>query len=351
MLLSEIAARLGVPLHGDGSIEISGVSGIREARSGEITFLGSPKYEAYLSTTRASAIIMAGPRPDCAIPILETREPYLTFLAALKLFEHDRLGASPGIHPSAIVSERAILADGVSIGPFVVVEDDAAIEDGVAVMAGCYIGQKSRIGGGSLLYPHVVIRDGCVVGRNVIIHSGAVIGDDGFGFARDGDAITKVPQIGNVELGDDVEIGANTTIDRATVGTTRIGRGTRIDNLVQIAHNVQIGESCFICAQVGISGSTVVGSFVTLAGQAGLVGHIDIGDGVQVGAQGGVTKSIPKGTSVSGYPALPHQQAKRIYAAMRSLPDALKNLRDMARRLEIMERQLEELRKGGAHGV
>ncbi|MDM7915199.1 MAG: UDP-3-O-(3-hydroxymyristoyl)glucosamine N-acyltransferase [Candidatus Eisenbacteria bacterium] len=338
--LDELARRLDVPLDGDGSIEITGVAGIREAGPGDLTFLGHPKYEVHLAQTGASAIIMARPRGNLGIPVLQAAHPYLTFLKALKLFSDDRLGVLPGIHGTAVIGRNARFGAEVSIGPHAVLGDDVVLGDRVIVMAGVYVGNGARIGSESLLYPNVVIREDSRLGERVIVHSGAVIGSDGFGFTREGNVIHKIPQIGNVEIGDDVEIGANATIDRATTGTTRIGRGTRIDNLVMIAHNVTIGENSILCAQVGISGSTQVGNDVTLAGQVGLVGHIEIGDGVQVGAQGGVTKSIPAGTSVSGYPALPHGQARRIYAAMRHLPDMLREVRDLERRLLALETHL-----------
>ena len=335
--LGELAARLGVPLHGDGSIEITGVAGIREAGRGEITFLGHPKYEVFLGSTAASAIIMAEVPPGGTIPVLLSAQPYLTFLHALQLFAEVRLGVVPGIHPTAILAPDAVLGDGVSVGPHVVIGEHVRLGDRVVVMAGTFIGGDVTIGAESFIYPNVVIRERTLIGERVIIHSGAVIGDDGFGFARDGTTIRKIPQIGNVEIGDDVDIGANATIDRATTGTTRIGRGTRIDNLVMVAHNVEIGENSIVCGQVGISGSTKIGNDVTLAGQVGLAGHIEIGDRVRVGAQGGVTKSIPADTEVSGYPALPHGQARRIYASMRLLPDIVRLVRDLSHRIEALE--------------
>jgi UDP-3-O-[3-hydroxymyristoyl] glucosamine N-acyltransferase len=340
MRLSELAEKLGLPLHGDGSIEITGVAGIREAHTGDLTFLGSPKYEPYLASTVASAIIMPAVRPDCRIAVLLSPDPRLAFVQALKLFEGNRLGVEPGIHPTAVVGRDVHLGAGVAIGPHAVIGDDVFLGDRTAVMAGSYIGRGVRIGGDSLIYPNVVIREDSILGKRVIVHAGAVIGSDGFGFARDGETIRKIPQIGNVEIGDDVEVGANSTIDRATTGTTRIASGTKLDNLVMIAHNVQIGRNGFLCAQVGVSGSTIVGDNVTLAGQSGVIGHVEVGDGVQVGAQGGVTKSIPAGTSVSGYPALPHQQARRIYASVRFLPDMVRTLRHLARRVEELEARL-----------
>jgi UDP-3-O-[3-hydroxymyristoyl] glucosamine N-acyltransferase len=337
--LGELAERLGVRLHGDGSIEIHGVAGIREARPGEITFLGNPKYAAYLETTRASAIIMSEVRPGLRRPVLESPQPYLTFLEVLKIFSQPGRDVAPGIHATALVGKRVALGEEISIGPYVVIGDDVVLGDRVTIMAGCFIGSGVSIGAESFLYPNVVIREDCRLGRRGIIHSGVVIGSDGFGFHRDRETIHKIPQIGNVEIGDEVEIGANSTIDRATTGSTRIGSGTKIDNLVMIAHNVEIGANSFLCGQVGISGSTVVGDCVTLAGQVGVVGHIEVGDRVQVGAQGGVTKSIPPDTSVSGYPALPHTQARRIYASMRSLPEMVRTVRELSQRIAELEKR------------
>ena len=280
--LDELAERLGVRLHGDGSIEIRGVAGIREAKPGEITFLGNPKYVAYLNTTQASAIIMSEVQPGLRLPVLEAPQPYMTFVQTLKLFSVSRRDVVPGIHPTAILGKGVHLGEEISIGPYVVIGDEASIGDRVAIMAGCFVGAAVSIGAESFIYPNVVIREGCIVGRRIIVHSGVVIGSDGFGFQRDGDTIHKIPHIGNVEIGDDVEIGANSTIDRATTGSTRIGNGTRIDNLVMIAHNVQIGTNSILCGQVGISGSAVIGDGVTIAGQAGLAGHIEVGDVIMV---------------------------------------------------------------------
>lgn len=340
MRLGELAEKLGLPLHGNPEIEITGVAGIREAQAGDLSFLGSPKYEPYLASTVASAIIMPEVRADCRIAVLLSPDPRLAFVRALKLFEGNRLGIEPGIHATAIIGRNVTLGADVAIGPHVVIAEDVVLGDRTAILAGSYVGRGVRIGADGLVYPNVVIREDSIIGARVILHAGVVIGADGFGFARDGETIRKIPQIGNVEIGDDVEIGANSTIDRATTGTTRIGSGTKLDNLVMIAHNVQVGRNGFLCAQVGVSGSTVVGDNVTFAGQSGVIGHVEIGDGVQVGAQGGVTKSIPAGTSVSGYPALPHQQARRIYASLRFLPEMIRSMRDLARRVAEIEVRL-----------
>lgn len=346
--LSEVSKRLGVPLHGDGSIEIKGVAPIRDAGEGDLTFLGNARYEMYLATTEASAIIMplSSAPPGCRFAVLASEHPYVDFLKVLRIFAEDRVLLPKGIHPSALIAPGVDIGAEVAIGPNVVIEEGSSLGERTAALAGSYIGRNVRVGSDCLVYPNVVIREECVIGDRVIIHSGAVIGDDGFGFVRDGETIRKIPQIGNVVIGDDCEIGANTTIDRATTGTTRIGRGTRIDNLVMIAHNVEIGENSILCGQVGISGSTIVGSDVTLAGQVGIVGHVEIGDRVRVGAQGGVTKSIPDGTEVSGYPALPHPQARRIYASMRGLPDMIRLVRDLNRRITELESRLEDRGRG-----
>jgi len=337
MRLEELAKTLNGVVVGDGSVEISGVAGIKEARSGDITFLVNPKYESYVSTTRASAIIVENGREGMPIPVLQINNPYLAFLKAVRLFRGDTQKVDPGVHPGAIIGRRVRLGEGISIGPFVVIEEDAEVGDDVVIMALSYVGARSKVGSGTFVYPSVTIREDVVVGRRVIIHSGTVIGSDGFGFARDGEVYHKIPQVGNVEIGDDVEIGANVTIDRATTGTTSISRGTKIDNLVQIAHNVVIGENCIIVAQVGISGSTEVGKSVTLAGQVGIVGHIKIGDYAMVGSQAGVTKSVPAKTRVSGYPAAPHEVSKRLYASIRRLPELIRQFRDFEKRLRALE--------------
>jgi UDP-3-O-[3-hydroxymyristoyl] glucosamine N-acyltransferase len=347
LTLSEIAARIGGRVVGDGGVRIEGVAGIREAKEGEITFLANPKYEEFLAGTRASAIILHEAAPNPRLPALFTPEPYLAFLEVLKLFDRgipER--PEPGIHPTAVIAPSARLGEEIAVGPWVVVGEQAVIGDRTVLSAGVYVGPACRIGEECFFFPQVVVRKECEIGRRVTIHSGAVIGDDGFGFAPAGEEYRKIPQLGRVVIEDDVEIGANTTIARATTGETRIGRGSRLDNLVMVAHNVTIGANSVLCAQVGISGSTRVGRHVILAGQAGIVGHISIGDGARVGAQGGVTKSIPPGESVSGYPAQSHLRAQRGYAALRRLPDALRLLHEMEQKVAALEARIRELERG-----
>jgi UDP-3-O-[3-hydroxymyristoyl] glucosamine N-acyltransferase len=333
MRLDALARALGCTLEGDGSAEVTGVAPIETARPGDLTFLHHPKYLPHLATTRATAVIAppgAG-RAPCAV--LRHENPYLAITAALRLF-HPETPRWTGVHPQAAVADTARLGAGVGVGAFAVIEEGAEVGEGTQIGPQVYIGRGGRIGRACLLYPQVVVREGVIVGDRVIIHSGTVLGSDGFGYARDAEGrYQKIPQVGRVIIEDDVELGANVTVDRATLGATRIGRGSKIDNLVQIGHNVVIGEGSIIVAQAGIAGSTEVGRNVTVAGQAGIVGHVKIGDRTVIGSQAGVTEDLPAGAAVLGSPALPHLTAKRIFAAWGRLPDLLRRVRNLERRL------------------
>lgn len=337
LTLGELAERLDAELHGNADVVIRSVAGIREAREGDITFVANRKYEAYLSDTQASAVIVPPGLLLGSIPALETKDPMRTYLEVLQIFEDEPDRPEPGIDATAVIAESAQIGENVAIGAHVVVEAGARIGNGATVMAGSYVGHRTIVGVDCLLYPHVVLREDVEIGNRCILHPGVVVGSDGFGFAPGPNGHMKIPQIGKVIIEDDVEIGANSAIDRATTGVTRIGRGTKIDNLVHVAHNVEIGSDSILCAQVGISGSTRLGRQVTLAGQAGLIGHIEVGDRARVGAQAGVTKSIPPEESVSGYPAINHSRAQRVYASMRHLPDLLRTVRDLERRIAELE--------------
>jgi UDP-3-O-[3-hydroxymyristoyl] glucosamine N-acyltransferase len=335
--LDELARHLHGRLQGDGELLIRGVAGIKEAGPGQLTFLADRKLEDWLERTQASAVILTDAYRFERLPSIRVSDPRAAFIAALRVFGDGRRLIPTGVHPSALIGAGTELGRDVAIGPHVVIGTGCRIGDGTTILPGVVIGDDVRLGRDCLIYPHVVIREETEIADRVILHAGAVIADDGFGFlTRDG-RHAKVPQIGHVVIEDDVEIGANSCVDRATTGVTRIGRGTRIDNLVQVAHNVEIGADSILCAQVGIAGSTVVGDRVTLAGQAGVVGHIRIGEGAIVGAQGGVTKSIEPGAQVSGYPATPHALAQRMYAALRRLPELVREVRRVKQRLDALE--------------
>lgn len=337
--LRELARLLDGKVLGDGDVEITGVSGIKEARPGDITFLANPKYQAWLRTTKASAVIMDGDNSSLDRPVIQNSNPYYAFLKAVKLFHGNRANAVEGVHPSCSLGEGVKLGEHVYLGPNVVIENEAGIGDGTVVMAGSYVGAMAKLGKDVLIYPNVTIREEVVLGDRVIVHSGTVIGSDGFGYAKDGDEYHKIPHVGNVVIEDDVEIGANVAIDRATTGTTHIKTGVKLDNLVHIAHNVVIEENSIVLAQVGIAGSTEIGKNVILAGQAGLVAHIKIGDNARVGSQAGVTKSVPADTSVSGYPASLHAHAKRLNASLQRVPDLIKHVRELERKIEELEKE------------
>ncbi|MDF7808852.1 UDP-3-O-(3-hydroxymyristoyl)glucosamine N-acyltransferase [Pontiellaceae bacterium B12219] len=332
MKLSELVGHIGGELEGRGDLEISGVAGLKEAGPGEISFLANPKYAAQVAKTGASAVIVPADwdRPvKCAL--IRSDNSDQAFAAAAELFYEPVPKPAAGIHPSAFVAESAKLGEGVFIGPNVVIEEGVTVGSNTTIQANCVIGYKSVIGNDCLLYPLVSLREFSEIGNRVIIHNGTVIGSDGFGYAVQVDGSrTKIPQIGKVVIEDDVEIGANVAIDRARFGKTRVGKGTKIDNLVQIAHNVVIGEHSVMCGQAGVSGSTTIGSRVIMAGQAGLAGHLEIGDGAIVGAQAGVMKDVRAKDFVLGSPAMSHLMTKKLIANMITLP----KLKEKVKRLE-----------------
>ncbi len=334
--LEELAERVEGTVIGDGEVEISGVASIEEASSGEITFIGSPKYLPKLSETRASAVIVSKEVTRSDKPLLCVTNPYLAFVKLLILFS-DKPYQSKGIASNAWISPTATLGKETTVCPFVYVGDRCSIGDRVTLYPGVCIGEDSTIGEDSILYANVSIYAGTVIGKRVILHSGVVVGSDGFGYVKEGKRNVKIPQTGKVEIGDDVEIGANTTVDRATFGKTIIQDGTKIDNLVQVAHNVVIGEDSILCAQVGISGSTKIGNNVTLAGQVGVVDHTEIEDNVLVGAQAGVTHKLPANQGYVGSPAIPHREFLRVNAVFSKLPEMRKKLIEIEKRCKKME--------------
>lgn len=340
--LKEIAGLIGGEVVGDSGILITGASGIKEAREGDITFLANLKYLPLLEKTSASAIITSREVKSASKPIIQTDNPSLAFAKIVSLTEPGETRHPQGVHPTAVLGKDVSLGRDVAIGPYAVIEDNVTIGDKSIIYSGCFVGHHTKIGSDVLIYANVSIRERISIGNRVIIHSGTVIGSDGFGFATIEGLHHKIPQVGTVEIGDDVEIGGNVTIDRARFDKTVIGKGTKIDNLVHIAHNVAIGENCIIVAQVGISGSTTLGNNVVLAGQVGLVGHINIGDNVIVMAQSGVSKSIPAGTMAWGYPAKPVSHAKRVNAAVQSLPKLYDTVSELKKRIAELEEKLKE---------
>ena len=332
MRLAELAELLRCPVRGDGSVEVSRLRPIGDAGPGDLTFLANPRYASELATTRASAVIVA---PDVATPLpsVLSPNPYLTFAQALGIL-HPTQRPAGGVHPTACVDPSAELGADVSVGPFAVVGPRVSVGARTAIRAHAVISEDVTIGADCLLHAGAHVREGCRLGDRVVIQNGAVIGSDGFGFAKD-DAgrYHKVPQVGITVIEDDVEIQANTTVDRAALGETRIGRGTKIDNLVQVAHSVTVGEDSILCAQVGISGSTKIGKRVTLAGQVGVVGHLEIGDGAIATAQSGIAHAVPAGGLVSGYPAIENRGWLRSVAVFAKLPELLRRLRAIELRL------------------
>ena len=337
--LEELAHFVGGKVTGDGSIPITGINSIDCAQSGEITFISNPKYRSMAEKTKASAIIVSPDFEMSQTPLLYTDNPYLAYAKIAGLFLC-RPKRERGIDKNAVIGENAEIGEKVSICPFVYIGDNVKIEDGVSLYPGVYIGDDVQIGEGTTIHANVSIREGCIIGRRVIIHCGTVIGSDGFGFARDGNTHFKIPQVGIVQIDDDVEIGANNAIDRAALGKTWVKRGVKTDNQVQIGHNVIVGEDTILVAQVGISGSAEIGNRVILAGQVGVAGHIKIGDDVTVGGRSGVTKDIAPGQIVSGVPPVPHKEWLRSQISITKLPKMRKTLNELRSRIKKIEKKL-----------
>ncbi|RJO64613.1 MAG: UDP-3-O-(3-hydroxymyristoyl)glucosamine N-acyltransferase [Candidatus Omnitrophota bacterium] len=340
--LKEIADFVGGKVVGDETIAVTGVAGIQDAQAGEITFLANPKYLPFLERTRACAVITSTDTKSAKKPLILAENPSLAFVKAVSFIVPEEAVHPRGLHPTAVIGKDACIGKNVSVGPYAVIEDGVSIGENSVIYAHCYIGKDCRIGNAVLMYPNVSMRERVTVGNKVIIHGGAVIGSDGFGFVTVEGIHHKIPQVGTVIIEDDVEIGANVTIDRARFDKTVIGKGTKIDNLVHIAHNVIIGQNCFVVAQVGISGSTSVGNNSILAGQVGVVGHISIGDNCVVMAQAGVSKSIPDNTVSWGSPAKPEKIAKRLNAALANLPRLFGSVAELKRRMEEIEKKIKE---------
>ncbi len=327
--LAELCHLLGAEPRGDGSRVVEGVRPLAEAGPEHLSFLHNPRYAAQARASRAGAVIVDDPELLPGRDLVLTPHPYLALARALALM-HPAEPPAPGVHPSAVVAAGVALGEGVSVGPLVAIGRGSRIGDRAQVGAGCVIGRGVEIGDDTLLHPRVVVEDGCRVGCRCVIQAGVVIGADGFGFATVDGVHHKVPQVGTVVVEDDVELGANTCVDRATLGVTRVGRGAKLDNLVQIAHNVEVGEGSILVSQVGIAGSTRLGRYVMMGGQAGAAGHLTLGDGALVDAKAAVYKSVPDRARVGGIPARPHREWMRDVANLRRLDQ-------LRRRLEALE--------------
>ena len=327
-LLSDLAARIGARVVGDGDAVVSGIAPIEEAGPGQVTFLANPKYLRFARDSNAAAIIAREVVSGARTNFLLADNPYFAFACAVEAF-HPPGRLAPGVSDRAVVDPSARVGKGVTVSPFVSVGEGAEIGDNTVLFPGVSVGNGVIIGADCRIYPNVVIYHGTRVGSRVILHAGCVIGSDGFGFAPTPEGYRKIPQVGTVEIEDDVEIGANTTIDRATLGVTRVCRGTKLDNLVQVAHNVVIGSGTVIAAQAGISGSTRIGSRVMIGGQAGLAGHLEVEDGIMLGAKCGVPDSLRASESRvwSGIPAMPHPTWLRMASLLPKLPELFRRVK------------------------
>lgn len=333
---AEIARLLDGELDGDGGVVLTGFAPADRAQPGDLTFAENENYFARAEQSAAAAVLVDGPFRSGRKVIIRVPNARIAFAKVLPWFFPER-EIAPGIHPGAIVDPSAQVDPSAHVGPYCVVGERARVGARSVLQGGNHIGAETTIGEDSILFPNVVIYAGTEIGNRVRIHAGSIIGSDGFGYVLDGGMHRKVPQIGSVIIRDDVEIGANVTIDRGALGPTVIGKGTKIDNLVQVAHNVAIGENCLLVSQTGIAGSTRLGNYVILAGQVGVAGHIKIGNRTSVAAQSGVMHSIPDGEKWMGSPAQPDRQAKRQIIAAQQLPDLLRRVADLEKRLADQE--------------
>lgn len=326
MKLEELAVRLGAELRGDGKVEITGVRGIEEAGPSEITFVANPKYTALARSTRAAAVLVAPDFPEIEAATLRLANPYLAFAQAVGFFYQPPSYAA-GVHPTAVIDPTARIGLGAHIGPYAVIGPGVRVGDHATILAHVVLYAGVEAGDHFFAHAHAVVREGCVLGDHVTLENGAIVGSDGFGFAKDHEGKWhKIPQSGPVRIGDRVDIQANACVDRATVGSTEIADGAKIDNLVQIGHGSSVGENTLVCAQAGLAGSSVIGANAILAGQAGVAGHCTVGDGVILTAQAGVSHDVPAGKMLSGSPAFDNRNWLRAVAIFQRLPEILRRL-------------------------
>lgn len=340
-LAEQIAAVLGGTIEGDKGVKVNNFSKIEEGKPGTLTFLANPKYEHFIYETKASIVLVNNdfvPSQPISATLIRVENAYAALAVLLKMLEQQTSIRKTGISSAAFISSTATVGEGAYVGNFAYIGDNATIGKNCQIYPNAYIGDNVTVGDNCIIYPHATIYHKCVVGNNCILHAGSVIGADGFGFAPEGENYKKIPQMGNVVLEDNVEIGANTTIDRAVMESTIIHKGVKLDNLVQIGHNVEVGENTVMAAQAGIAGSTKIGSHCMLGGQAGLSGHIHIADHVMFGAQCGVISDVKEPTTLLGAPAIQAKSFMRSSAIFNRLPD-------MYRQLGMLQREVEQLKK------
>ena len=335
--LKEIAEKIHGDLAGNGLVVISGISGIQEAKEGDITFLVDNSFKKYLKECNASAIIL-GKNINAdefkGKNIIFTKNPAMAYAEVIEMF-HPRKINEKGISPSAFVAKTSQISDDATVYPYAYIGEKTIIENKAVIYPFVHIGDEVRIGEETVIHPHAVIYDKVIIGKRVIIHGGTVLGSDGFGYVWDGEKHVKIPQVGIVEIEDDVEIGANVAIDRASLGKTLIKKGTKIDNLVQIAHNVSIGENSIIVSQVGIAGSSTIGKNVVLAGKVGVRDHAVIGDNVKAAGGTGITKSVPENSLISGNPHMPHKEWLRLQGHIKNLPKLNERIKKIEKKLHM----------------
>ena len=335
--LVEIAQAIQGRVVGDGALLIKGISGIKEAQAGDLTFLANPKYLPLAASTAASAIIVGKDVLIEGKAVVQVDDPSAAFSKIVFMIKEDFTPKLQGVHPSAVIDPSAVIGEGCGIGPYVVVEKGARVGARTVICAGCYVGQKTVIGEHCLIYPNVTLRENITIGNKVIIHSGTVVGADGFGYIPVNGVHVKIPQMGTVVIEDDVELGASVTIDRARFDKTFIGQGTKIDNLVQIGHNAHVGRHCIIIALAGIAGSCRIGDHVIVAGQAGMGGHLNIGDHAIIAAQSGVIKDVPAGAKMFGTPAQDYRTAVREMGLVGRLPQYVQRIAALEEKIKSLE--------------
>ena len=339
-VVEELAQKLGGRVDGNGSLQIRAVAGLREAQAGDLSFLSNPRYATLMQQTAATAVLVNESwTGETQATLIRVASADAAFAQAALWLGRLPVTFKPGIHPTAVIAEGASLGRDVTVGPCCVVESGVVIGDRTVLVAQCYVGHGTSIGSDCRFYPQVTIREYARIGNRVILHNGAVIGSDGFGYSKNGPHWSKIPQVGIVVLGDDVEIGANTTIDRARFGETRIGNGVKLDNLIQVAHNVTIGEDTAIAALTGFSGSSHVGARVQIGGQVGMAGHLKVGDDSIILAQAGISKDVPPGSIMGGTPAVPADEWHKTQAMIGRLPHLRKRVGELEQRVKGLEAQ------------